>query len=459
MLQIADSNDIPQEFEAEIEKLSNQGYGIARKDGYVVFVENACPGDVAVVKLTKKHKTYAYANIVKLLTPSVHRCEPICPMQKICGACQFQFIDYNFQLEQKKQIVIDSIKGLDVEVRDVIPSPKIREYRRKIQYPVSETRNSKRILAGYYKANSHNIVNIKYCPIQPGICDEIIDFIRNSAPKFSVSGYNEKEHSGALRHIVIRSSEYTEKNLLVLDINSKNIPEEVKLLARNVYEHFDEVSGVCVNLNSDKTNLILGKKTELIIGEPFVEEKLCNKVFKVGADTFFQVNPQTANNIFDYVRKYISDNHKHPSILDAYAGISAFGICLSDVAKKVVCVESVKASVELASEIIKENNINNIELYNMDAEKFFKSELNKNSGKFDITVLDPPRKGCTTESLDNIIKITENKIIYVSCNPATLARDLKYMTGMGCKVDYIQPFDMFPHTYHIENVAVISKLH
>lgn len=461
-MQVASKKDIPEELIVEIEKLSNLGYGIAKVDGYVIFVEGACPGDKAKIRVGKKNKNFANAKVIEIITPSPNRVEPFCAMQKVCGACQLQFIDYNEQLRLKKQIVEDAMginKGEGnhwVEIRDVIPSPKEKEYRFKIQYPISETKESKRILAGYYKPASHELVNIKHCPIQPAYCDEIIDYIRNTAKEIGISGYVEKKHAGDLRHVVIRSSVYSHKNLVVLVVNSTRVFDKILKLANRIYTELENIVGVAVNFNSQKTNLILGKETQLLEGEGFVEEELCGKVFKVGAETFFQVNPYTANNIFEYVKEYISKNFESPMILDAYAGISTFGICLSDVAKKVVTVEEVKASTDLASKIIKTNGIKNVEIHNMDAGKFFEKELNTKGRRFDVTVLDPPRKGCTQESLDYALRLTSGKIIYVSCNPATLARDLKYLTEKGCKVEFIQPFDMFPHTYHIENVAVIN---
>lgn len=466
-MQIAHKKDVPSELIVEIEKLSNLGFGIARYEGYVIFVENACPGDKVKIRLSKKNKNYANAVILEIIKPSPHRIKPLCPMQKVCGACQLQFIDYDYQLRLKKEIVEDLFKGVnvvkggngvgvnDITVGNVIPSPKVEGYRRKIQYPVSETKASKRIIAGYYKPATHEIVNIKYCPIQPENCDRIIDFIRQHAQDFGITGYDEKDHCGDLRHIVIRSSEYNEKNLVILVINSEKVLDKVKKLAEKIYTELPNIAGVGINLNPNKTNLILGKKTEILEGECYIEEKLCGKIFKVGADTFFQVNPSSAENIFGYVKKYISDNFENPIILDAYAGITAFGICLSDIAKKVVSVEEVKASVDLALKLINENNISNIELNNMDAGEFFEKELDAEQ-KFDVTVLDPPRKGCTKESLDYAVKLTKSKIIYVSCNPATLARDIKYLLEKGCKIESIQPFDMFPHTYHIENIAIIS---
>ena len=458
-MQITNKKDIPEILVVEIEKLSNLGYGIAKLDGYVIFVEGACPGDKVKIKLGKKNKNFANAKILEIVKPSEHRINPICPMQKVCGACQLQFIDYDYQLELKRQIVEDamhSIYGHPVEIKNVISSPKIKEYRHKIQYPISETKDSKRILAGYYKPASHELINIKYCPIQPSYCDSIIEFIRKTAQECGISGYNEKKHSGDLRHVLIRTSAYNGKNLVILVVNSTKEFEKLRVLAQKIYTELENIAGVGVNFNSQKTNLILGKETKILFGNSFIEEKLTNKIFKVGAETFFQINPFTANNIFEYIKEYISKNFQTPLILDAYAGISTFGICLSDVAKKVVTVEEVKASTDLASKIIKENGIKNVEIHNMDAGKFFEKELNTKGRTFDVTVLDPPRKGCSQESLDYAYKLTKNKIIYVSCNPATLARDLKYLTEKGCKVEFIQPFDMFPHTYHVENVAIIS---
>lgn len=480
-------NDV---YKVRVEKYSGERGGIAKIDGQVVFVDNVCPDDFVKIKITKVSKNFAYAIPVEIIEQSQNRSEPICPMQKVCGSCQMGFIDYDYQLKLKKQIVEDAIKrigGIDIEVNDVIPSPKIKNYRQKIQYPVSQTKNSKRILAGYYKPKSHEIINIKYCPIQPSICDEIIEFIREKAPEYGISGYDEKSRKGDLRHIVIRGSEYSGKFLVTLVLNRKFLTDSNAFVdkvtspqpspklgegavagklanrttagevrnniidfAQKIYNSFDEVVGVCINYNDKKTNVILGEKTECVAGVDFVEEKIIDKVFKIGADTFFQVNPTSAENIFKYVKDEVS-KLENPTVLDAYAGIATFGIVVSDVAKSVVSVESNKSSIEKAKVVLKENKIENVELFAQDTVKYLKS-IKK---KFDITILDPPRKGCTQESLDETLKHTKNEIIYVSCNPATLARDLKYLTEKGCKVESVHPFDMFCHTYHVETVAII----
>ena len=444
------------ELTVTIEGFSNLGYGIARDNGFVIFVENSCPQDVVKIKLTKVTKNYANADVTEIITPSPYRVKPFCALQKVCGACQLQFIDYDYQLELKRQITeeaIHHIAGLDIEIPLTIASPQIKEYRHKVQYPVAETKVSKRLLAGYYKQKTHEIVNIKYCPIQPVICDEIIEFIRENAPKFCVSGYNEKKHTGDLRHVVLRCSASTGKVLVTLVVNSTKVFENLKNFANTIYEQIPQVVGVCVNFNTQKTNVILGKKSECICGEDFVEENILDKTFKIGSNTFFQVNPKSAENIFRYVKDYIKNNLQDAVVLDAYAGVTSFGICISDVCKQIVSVEENSESVRLGEKIAKENGITNIEFHSGDAAEFFKNETRK----FDAVILDPPRKGCTKESLDEAFRLSKGLIIYVSCNPATLARDLKILTEKGCRVKSIQPFDMFCHTYHVENVAIISK--
>ena len=439
----------------KIEKLSNLGLGIAKVDGYVIFVPNTCPEDIVKIKVIKKNKNYANAELLEIVTPSEKRVEPFCKMQKVCGACQLQFIDYNEQLKIKKEIVQDtmhSICGNNLDVRDVIPSPEVKEYRHKIQYPIGQTKESKRILAGYYKTGTHELVNIKHCPIQPEYCDSIIEYIRTNA---KVTGYSENTHKGELRHVVIRTSQANKKSLVILVVNSDIVSPEIKKLCESVYKNLENIAGVGVNFNTKKTNLILGNRTQIVCGENFIEENLCDKTFKVGVNTFFQVNPLSADNIFRYIKRYISKNFDNPTILDAYAGITAFGICMSDIALKVVSIEEVKDSVELAKKIIEENRIDNIELHQGDAGEFLATETALGR-QFQITILDPPRKGCSLNSLDYALKLTEKKIIYVSCNPATLARDLKYLIEHGATVEFVQPFDMFPHTYHIESVAIID---
>ena len=445
--------------EIEPQKLVYEGAALAKLEGYPIFIEGACPGDKLKIKITKANKNFAAAVIEEIIEPSSHRVKPFCPMHNVCGGCGWQHIDYDFQLEQKRNIVEENVKkitGEDIEVKPVIASPETRAFRSKVQYPVAQTKVSKRLLAGYYKKGSHELVNIKFCPIQPKIIDKITEFIRQNAQELGISGYNEKLHKGDLKHIVYRYSR-SENNLIVIFVvNDSQLRDKFKKLSKKLTDEFAHIKGCLINYNPQKTNLIMSNDTRKITGENFITEKIGDKIFKISANSFFQVNIGSAENIFNIVKDIIKNNYKDCRILDAYSGVSSFGIWLSDAAKEVVSVEEAPSATKDAAENVKLNNVTNLTALNGDAKKIFE-ELVARGQKFDVTVLDPPRKGCERESLDYAVKLSERAIIYVSCNPSTLARDLKYLHENGFKTKYIQPVDMFCHSYHIESVAWLEK--
>ena len=334
----------------------------------------------------------------------------------------------------------------------MIKSPEIREFRSKIQYPVTQTKVSKRIIAGYYKKGSHELVNIKYCPIQPKIIDKITEFIRKTAQELNISGYNEKTHKGDLRHIVYRYSKSENECIVIFVVNDTKLNDKFKKLSKKLMAEFAHIKGCLINYNTKKSNLIMTDDTRKIDGENYITEKVEDKIYKISANSFFQVNIGSAKNIFNTVKDIILKNYQKPRLLDAYSGVSSFGIWLSDAASEVVSVEEAPSATKDAAENVKLNGIKNLTALNGDAKEIFE-ELVQKGEKFDVTLLDPPRKGCEKASLDYAIKLTKTAIIYVSCNPSTLARDLKYLHENGFKTKYIQPVDMFCHSYHIESVA------
>lgn len=447
------------ELEITAEKLVYEGSAIAKIDGYPIFIENACPQDKLRIKIKKANKNFAQAEIMEILEPSPHRTKPFCPIHNVCGGCGWQFIDYDFQLEQKRNIVEETVKkftGRDIEIKPVLPSPQTRDYRSKIQYPVSQTKVSKRLLAGYYKKGSHELVNVKFCPNQPKIIDKITEFVRKTAQELEISGYNEKLHKGELRHLVYRFSRSENECILIFVVNTNKMSDRIKKLAKKVMAEFAHVKGCLINYNTSKTNLIMTGETNKIQGENHIIEKIDGKIFKISANSFFQVNIGSAKNIFDTVKNIIKENYQNARILDAYSGVSSFGIWLADIAKEVVSVEEAPSATKDAAENVKLNNITNLTALNGDAKNIFETLIAQGE-KFDVTVLDPPRKGCEQESLDYAIKLSQKAIIYVSCNPTTLARDLKYLHENGFNTKYIQPVDMFCHTYHIESIAWLEK--
>lgn len=446
--------------ETGVQKLVYEGDGLVKVDGYPIFVEGACPEDRLKIRITKANKNFANAVIEEIIEPSPHRVKPFCPLHNVCGGCGWQHIDYDFQLEQKRNIVAETVKkitGEDIEIKPVLPSAETRAFRSKIQYPVSQTKVSKRLLAGYYKKGSHELVNIKYCPIQPKIIDKITEFIRTNAQELGITGYNEKFHKGELRHIVYRMSRSENECIVIFVVNDTKLNDKFKKLSKKIMEEFAHVKGCLINYNTLKGNLIMTCDTRKIQGENYIIEKMDGKTFKISANSFFQVNIGSAKNIFNTVKDIVAANYPDSRILDAYSGVSSFGIWLSDIAKEVVSVEEAPSATKDAADNVELNKVKNLTALNGDAKKIFE-QLCENGEKFDITVLDPPRKGCEKESLDFALKLSEKAIIYVSCNPSTLARDLKYLHENGFKTKYIQPVDMFCHSYHIESVAWLERV-
>ncbi len=442
------------------EKLVYEGSALSRVDSFPIFIDSACPEDKLKIKIKKSNKNYASAEILEITEPSPHRVKPFCPLHNVCGGCGWQHIDYNFQLEQKQNIVFETVKkitGKEIEVKPVLKSPLTKEYRYKVQYPVSQTKVSKRLLIGYYKKGSHELVNIKFCPIQPKIIDKITDFIRKAAQELEISGYNEKTGKGELRHIVFRYSGSENECIVIFVVNNTKTNEKFKKLSKKIMKEFAHVKGCLINYNTSRSNLILTQDTRKIDGQNYITEKIDDKIYKISANSFFQVNIGSAKNIFDTVKDIIEKNYPNPRILDAYSGVSSFGIWLASGAAEVVSVEEAPSATKDAAENIKLNNIKNLTALNGDAKNIFENLVQKGE-KFDVVLLDPPRKGCEKDSLDFAVKLTKKALIYVSCNPSTLARDLKYLHENGFCTKYIQPVDMFCHSYHIESVAWLEKI-
>lgn len=471
--------------ELTIEKLINTGSCLAHYDGQAVFIDNVVPGDIVKARAVKINKNFIRAKAIEIIIPSKYRVQPFCPLFNACGGCNLQNIEYDFLIKQKENILKETFRSFEgIKFEPFIKAENLKEYRCKIQNAASETKISKRLLLGYYKENSHDVVNIKFCPIQPKIVDEIINFIREN---WKLGAYVEKKDKGLLKHILIRFSNSEKKMILTFVINKdfewySKVKEDITAFSNILIKKFPDITGILVNFNPKKTNKIVGDKTEIVLGDDFVYEKLYSKfgiykddninkndpkytefTYKISKNSFFQINPPVASKIFDVVKSLIPDNS---SILDAYGGVGTIGIFLSDKAKKITLVEECKSAVNDAKANFKLNNCTNYEVFLGDAKKILKMLLKSktvgvNKGKtpekgFDVAILDPPRKGSDKEALEIISKIAKS-IIYVSCNPATLARDAKILEEFGFKIKTLQGADMFPFTHHIESVAHFER--
>jgi len=457
MLKIAET------IELTIDSLAYGGEGVGRYENMPVFVCDTAPGDRIRAEITYVKKNYARAELKEILEPSKSRIKAICALSKVCGGCQWAHVNYDEQLRAKKKIVEDTVRkisGRDIPVHDVKRSDKTLEYRCKIQYPVGKTKISGRFLAGYYKKGTHEIVNIKFCPVHADIINKITEFLRTKFQENNLSAYNESKHKGLIRHVVFRYSSSSNDLLVIVVINSNTAPESLKKILTELNDNFQQISGVLINFNNIRSNTILANDIELVSGRDYIEESLEGKIYKISALSFFQINPPSAVKIFNIVRNIIGERTSKPAILDVYSGVGSFSVWLKDIASKITDIEESICAIEDSKynlEVNKTDENVEIEIIEGNADRILHQLVSENR-KFNVIILDPPRKGCSDIALDAISKLTEEYIIYVSCNPATLARDIRLLSERGFEAEYIQPVDMFCHTYHIESIALLKKV-
>lgn len=436
--------------ELKIEKNIYEGVGLSHYEGRAVFIEGAIKDEIVEAKIVSKNHNYLRASIVNFIKKSDKRITPKCPYANICGSCDMPYIEYDYLCKLKKEMLNEIFQNFEnLEFKNFVKSPEKYNYRRKVQYPVSETKKSKRILMGYFKEKTHEIINIKYCPIQPSIIDDIASYIREN---WKLSGHIEKTHKGLLRHVNFRISTNSDI-LLTFVLNSDKFNNlEVQDFIAGLTDKFKQIKGIFINLNPDKTNKIIGDKTVLIWGQNFILEKLEDKTYKISSNSFFQVNPKCAELLFSEAKKLIN---KKGSFLDLYGGVGTIGIFMKDVVSKITLIEENKEAITLAKENYKLNNVQTYEVFEGSANKTIKTFI-KEKRFFENILIDPPRKGSDIETLENISKMT-NSIIYISCNPMTLKRDALILKNLGFSFKSIQGVDMFPFTHHIECIAYFRR--
>ncbi|MEO0092503.1 MAG: 23S rRNA (uracil(1939)-C(5))-methyltransferase RlmD [candidate division WOR-3 bacterium] len=433
----------PNIIKVKIDKIVYQGSGIGNFDGIKVFVPYSAPDDLIQAKVTQKKKNYWLAEIKKILEPSSLRTIPPCIYFTQCGGCDLQHIKYRFQLELKKEFAIESLQRIChlklPTSPEIIPAKPFR-YRNKTQYPLAS--NPLRI--GFYKQLTHNVIDIDKCLLHPNVFDDVRQMVREQIIKVKEPIYNEIRHFGNLRHIIIRQGMNTDEMLLIFVTRTDNIS---KKLYESLVNKFSNIVGIIQNINPAKTNRILGNKNKVLFGRDYYFEKLLDKQFKVSGDAFFQVNTYQAENLVKKLREYLGTAEQ---VLDLYCGVGVLSIMISDLAKKIYGVEISAQAIQDANENIKINQIHNIEYFSAPVEKMINKFQN-----IDTVILDPPRKGCAESVLLDIIKLKPKKIIYISCNPTTFARDLTLLLKHNYHLEKYELIDMFAQTYHVESIAKI----
>ena len=440
-----------------ITALTGGGDGVAHAhDGITVFVPNTAVGDIVEALIIKVKKNYCIAKLQKVLAPSSNRIETDCEISNKCGGCVFRHITYEHELEIKKEQVENSFKRLaklDVEVDD-IQYGNTNFYRNKAQFPIGTDKNGKTV-CGFYTKSSHRIVPCESCKLQPDVFNDIMKVFCEWADEFNISKYNEVEHSGILRHLYIRLAEVTNEIMVVVVANSKKLPNSDELVVALKELLGNNLKSVQLNVNLAKTNVVLGNKNVLLFGDSFITDVICGKKIRISPNSFYQVNRTMAERLYNIAGELAETCDS--VILDLYCGVGSIGLSISDNAKKIIGVEIVEQAVTDAKTNAKLNNANNMEFICGDA-KEAAEQLKLQKISPDVVVLDPPRKGCEDKLLHIIANdFKPKRVVYISCNDATLARDAAILDVLGYKVKKVIPVDLFPRTGHVETVCLLSK--
>mgnify|MGYP004657054249 FL=1 len=445
------------EYIVDIVDIGQGGVGIGKYEGFTVFVDGGLVQDKIKVKITKSKKNYAVGDIVEIIEKSPFRVERKCSESlRQCGGCQIQELDYQKQLDVKtnevKQVISRIGKLDDVVIHDTLGMEHPFRYRNKAQFPIQKKDNMPVI--GFYKKKSHDLISTDECIIQHEVNDKIIKIIKTYIRAYNVSIYDEKTHKGLLRHLVTKVGFTTGEVMIVLVANGKKLPY-LKELASVLKENIPGFKTLVVNVNTQKTNVILGKENIVAYGDGMIRDYIGELVFEISPLSFFQVNPLQTEVLYNKALLY-ANLGENDTVFDIYCGIGTISLFLAQKAKKVYGIEIVEDAIKDAKRNAKINNMDNVEFYVGKAEEVV-PKMYKEGKRANVVVVDPPRKGCDEKVLDTIVSMEPDRVVYVSCNPSTLARDLAYLNERGYKCHEIQPVDMFPHSVHVENVAWLSK--
>ncbi|MBO5059915.1 MAG: 23S rRNA (uracil(1939)-C(5))-methyltransferase RlmD [Clostridia bacterium] len=437
------------EYTVEIETLSSEGSGIARVEGYTLFVAGALAGDTARVLCTKLNKNYGFARLVKLISPSPVRTSPECATFSDCGGCQLMHMSYEGQLEFKRQTVRDALKrigGISLEP-DIIGMETPFRYRNKMVFPIGKGGSW-----GFYRERSHEVICLKDCLLGDSLNHEIMNTVSEHIKKYNISVYNELEHMGSIRRVFIRSSR--DEFMVVISANADDIPHKNELI-KSITAISPKITSIILNVNKKRTNLVLGDKNITLWGKDKLTDTLCGLDYEISPHSFFQVNPIQTEKLYSTAISF-ADISNQDTVMDIYCGIGTISLTAAKHAKAVIGIEIVPQAIEDAKKNAALNGIENAEFFCSAAEDIVPHLIEKKTTP-DIVILDPPRKGSDEKTLSAIVSAKPKRIVYVSCNPATLARDAKFLTENGYIAVKATAVDMFPHTTHVETVMLLIK--
>lgn len=469
----------------EITDMGNEGEGIGRLEGYTLFVKDALPGDKIKACVMKTKKRYGYARLLELIEPSPYRVEPNCPVARKCGGCQLQHCCYEEQLARKEEKVcecLNRIGGFQVERKRTTEAERNRSsdsivmepilamdepyhYRNKAQFPVGINKSGK-LVAGFYAGRTHSIVENTNCAIQHPCNHAIVETVLQFMEEYRVPAYDEIAHAGLVRHILTRIGVSTGEVMVCLVINGTALPQSDVLVERlqslslqgRDGEPEPKIMSICLNSNTEKTNVILGQEISILYGKSTIEDKIGGILYRISPLSFYQVNPLQTKKLYDTALEY-ADLQGNEIVWDLYCGIGTISLFLAQKAAQVCGVEIVPQAVEDARSNAELNHLENVTFFVGAAEEVVPQEYERSHGKLkaDVVTLDPPRKGCDERLLQTVLQMEPERIVYVSCDPATLARDLRYLCDRGYELKRVRACDMFGMSYHVESVCQLHR--
>ena len=441
----------------EIVDCGTDGEGIGKADGFTVFVKDAVIGDTVKAKIMKAKKNYGYGRLMEILKPSPYRVEPVCPSARQCGGCQLQAVSYEEQKvfkEKKLRGHLERIGGFhDLPMEPLIGMDEPYHYRNKAQFPVGRNKEG-RIITGFYAGRTHAIIENRDCTLGIPQNKDVLDRVIAHMEKYNIAPYDEMTGKGLVRHIFVRYGFFTGELMVCLIINGQELPHQKELI-----EKLCEIPGmtsISLNINKKRNNVILGEKVKTIWGQEFITDKIGDISYEISPLSFFQVNPKQTWKLYSKALEY-ADLHGEETVWDLYCGIGTISLFLAQKARFVRGVEIVPAAIEDAKRNAKINNIENVEFFVGKAEEVLPREYEKNGVYADVIVVDPPRKGCDEMLLKTILKMQPKRVVYVSCDSATLARDLRFLCDNGYELKKVCGVDQFPQTVHVETVVLLSQ--
>ena len=443
-----------QTYEAIVTDYTAEGQGVAHVDGCAVFIPNAIAGETYIIRIEKAAKTWAAGKIVEVLEKSPHRVNRECPVAKLCGGCDFWHMDYEEEARLKAERVrscLNRIGGEQLETVPILSAPTCYSYRNKAQYPVAARKN--KAYAGFFRAGTHQVVENNRCLILPQEADDVKNAVIDYVNHFRVTVYDEEAHKGLLRHIYVRRGTVSKQVLVCLVVNGRKIPREEELIAR--LKKIPGFTTLVLSVNTKQGNAVLGDEFITLYGPGYIEDTLCGLVFRLSPRSFYQVNHDQAERLYNAAISQ-AEITKNDTVLDLYCGVGTITLAMAGAAGKVIGVEVIPQAVEDAKDNAKRNGIENAEFFCGDAGQAA-LELEAKGIKADVVVVDPPRKGLNADTIEALHRFSPRRIVYVSCDPATLARDVALLKERGYTLKNAQAADLFPRCSHVESIVCLVK--